>query len=47
MKRLKTSLKGFISFLPKSQGGFYMIIATSNAPRRVLGNRFNSPVFHI
>ena len=46
MKRLTTSLKGIVSFLPL-QGGLNKMVATSNSARRVVGNRFNSPVFHI
>ena len=46
MKRLKTSLKGIISFLPNQQGGLFIPVAISNGPRHVLGNRFHSPVFH-
>jgi hypothetical protein len=46
MNRLKTSLKGIVSLLPKLQGGSLMMVAVSSNTRRVPGNRFYSLVFH-
>jgi|GraSoiStandDraft_46_1057282.scaffolds.fasta_scaffold221598_1 hypothetical protein len=43
MKRLTTSLKGILSFLPNLQGGLLIPVVIDNRPRHVLGNRFNRP----